>query len=130
MPGKTRFTVSDVRAMVVEMRLLIGQRAANVYDLNDKTYLIKFAVPGEAEKPILLIESGVRFHLTKYARDKNDMPSPFTMKLRKNIRTKRLEDVKQLASDRVVDFKFGSGDATVHIILELYGRSLDLNYMQ
>jgi predicted ribosome quality control (RQC) complex YloA/Tae2 family protein len=42
------------------------------------------------------------------------------MKLRKYIRTKRLEDVRQLGVDRVVDFKFGSGDAVNHIILELY----------
>jgi predicted ribosome quality control (RQC) complex YloA/Tae2 family protein len=69
---------------------------------------------------MLLMESGIRFHTTKYARDKNDMPSPFAMKLRKFIRTKRLEDVRQLGSDRVVDFKFGSGDSVCHIILELY----------
>ena len=48
------------------------------------------------------------------------MPSPFAMKLRKFIRTRRLEDVRQLGSDRVVDFKFGSGDSVCHIILELY----------
>lgn len=69
---------------------------------------------------MLLLESGVRFHTTKYARDKNDMPSPFAMKLRKFIRTKRLEDIRQIGSDRVVDFKFGSGDSVCHIILELY----------
>lgn len=68
----------------------------------------------------MLLESGVRFHTTKFARDKNDMPSPFAMKLRKFIRTRRLEDVRQLGSDRVVDFKFGSGDSVCHIILELY----------
>ena len=43
------------------------------------------------------------------------------MKLRKFIRTKRLEDIRQLGNgDRVVDFKFGSGDSASHIILELY----------
>ena len=73
-------------------------------------------------KPILLIESGVRFHLTKYSRDKNNFPSPFAMKLRKHIKTKRLEDVKQIGGDRVVDFKFGSGEVCNHIILELYSQ--------
>ena len=48
------------------------------------------------------------------------MPSPFTMKVRKYLRTKRLEDVRQVGSDRVVDFKFGSGDTSFHIFLELY----------
>ena len=106
--------VRDIRAS------LLGQRVANIYDLSEKTYLFKFALPGVSEKILLLMESGIRFHTTKYARDKSDMPSPFAMKLRKYIRTKRLEDVRQLSSDRVVDFKFGSGDGILHIILELY----------
>jgi hypothetical protein len=119
--SKARFSTTDTKAMVRDIRAtLLGQRLANIYDLNDKTYLFKFAVPGKSEKLMLLLESGIRFHTTKYARDKSDLPSPFAMKLRKHIRTKRLEDVKQLCNDRVVDLKFGSGDAVFHIILELY----------
>jgi hypothetical protein len=119
--SKARFSTTDTKAMVRDIRAtLLGQRLANIYDLNDKTYLFKFAVPGKSEKLMLLLESGIRFHTTKYARDKSDLPSPFAMKLRKHIRTKRLEDVRQLCNDRVVDLKFGSGDAIFHIILELY----------
>eukprot|EP01036_Dinobryon_divergens_P053298 gene53298-71256_t len=95
--AKARFTTTDVVAMVRDIRSnILGQRVANIYDLNDKSYLFKFAHPGKSEKVNLLMESGVRFHTTKFARDKNDMPSPFAMKLRKFIRTKRLESVRQL----------------------------------
>lgn len=38
--------------------------------------------------------------LTAY-RDKKNTPSGFTLKLRKHIRTRRLEDVRQLGYDRV-----------------------------
>lgn len=106
--------VRDIRSVA------LGQRVANIYDVNEKIYLFKFAIPGSTEKLFLLLESGIRFHMTKYTRDKNDMPSPFAFKLRKYIRTKRLEDIHQLGIDRVVDMKFGSGDAVNHIILELY----------
>jgi len=106
--------VRDIRANVM------GQRLANVYDLSEKCYLLKFAVPGKSEKVTIMIESGVRFHTTKYARDLPELPSAFAMKLRKYVRTKRLEDVRQIGIDRVVDFKFGSGDAVNHIILEMY----------
>lgn len=98
----------------------MGQRVANIYDLSDKCYLFKFAVPGKSAKVTLLMESGLRFHTTKYARDLPEVPSAFAMKLRKFIRTKRLEDVQQIGIDRVVDFKFGSGDAVNHVILEMY----------
>lgn len=52
------------------------------------------------------------------------MPSGFSMKLRKHIRTQRLEDVRQVGMDRVVDFKFGSGEASNHVILELYASGM------
>jgi len=49
------------------------------------------------------------------------MPSPFAMKLRKHLRNLRLENVTQLGNlDRVVDFRFGSGNYTHHLLLELY----------
>jgi predicted ribosome quality control (RQC) complex YloA/Tae2 family protein len=66
------------------------------------------------------MESGVRFHTTNFVREKSDLPSPFAMKLRKHLRTKRLENVRQIGTDRIVDFKFGSGESENHIILELY----------
>ena len=34
-----------------------------------------------------------------------DVPSVFTMKLRKHLRAKRLEGATQLGTDRVVDFR-------------------------
>lgn len=91
---------------------ILGQRVANIYDLSDKIYLFKFAVPGVAKKVslkvledpcvmcnilhpyrvescahdvcllfwcylstvseqiFLLVESGMRFHTTRYTRDK------------------------------------------------------------
>jgi hypothetical protein len=36
--------VRDIRSSV------LGQRVANIYDLSDKIYLFKFAVPGVAKK--------------------------------------------------------------------------------
>ena len=67
---------------------------------------------------------GIRFHTTEFMRDKSNMPSGFTLKLRKHIRMKRIEEVsglrsmlasllrplqvKQLGVDRVVIFTFGA----------------------
>ena len=61
--------------------------------------------------------------LLQYMKDKSDTPSNFTLKLRKHIRTRRLEEVRQLGVDRIVDLTFGSGEATYHIILELYAQA-------
>lgn len=77
---------------------------------------------GESEKVLLLMESGVRLHTTQYVRDKSNTPSGFTLKLRKHIRTRRLEDVRQLGYDRIVVFQFGLGANAHYIILELYAQ--------
>jgi predicted ribosome quality control (RQC) complex YloA/Tae2 family protein len=103
-------------------------RVANVYDIDAKTYLIKLqrsgggSETGESEKVLLLMESAVRFHATRFARDKSTIPSNFTMKLRKHLRSRRLESITQLGMDRVIDFQFGSGEAAHHLILELYAK--------
>jgi predicted ribosome quality control (RQC) complex YloA/Tae2 family protein len=58
----------------------------------------------------------------QFVKEKNDTPSNFTLKLRRHLRTRRLEDVRQLGSDRIVDFTFSQGDAAYHLILELYSQ--------
>ena len=60
--------------------------------------------------------------ILQYQKEKSDTPSNFTLKLRKHLRTRRLEDVKQFGVDRIVDFVFGTGEATHHLILELYSQ--------
>ena len=83
---KTRFSLADVRAMVRDLRAsALGMRVVNVYDIDAKTYLVKLALPGR-EKLVLLLESGIRFHTTRFARDRPTLPSGFAMKLRKHIR--------------------------------------------
>lgn len=79
-----------------------------------------------SHRSMLLIESGVRFHNTTFyttADSNSSPPSPFAMKLRKHLRNLRLENITQLGNmDRVVDFRFGSGHYTHHLIVEFYGQ--------
>lgn len=65
---------------------------------------------------------GIRMHTTQFVRDKSVMPSSFTLKIRKHIRTRRVEKIEQLGVDRVVDFTFGEGDKAYHIIVEFYAK--------
>uniref|UniRef100_A0A182JMM1 NFACT RNA-binding domain-containing protein n=1 Tax=Anopheles atroparvus TaxID=41427 RepID=A0A182JMM1_ANOAO len=117
---KTRFNTYDVVCSVTELQKLIGMRVNQIYDIDNKTYLIRLA--RNEEKVVLLLESGLRFHTTSFEWPKNMAPSGFTMKLRKHLKNKRLESLQQLGVDRIVDFQFGSGEAAYHIVLELYDR--------
>ena len=71
----------DIRAIVAELKKeIVGLRLSNIYDLNSKTYMLKFAKPDH--KIHLLVESGIRLHTTKFERDKSQMPAAFTLKVR------------------------------------------------
>lgn len=114
---------------------VLGLKVINIYDIDNRTYTFKLAVPG-GEKVTLLLESGARFHTTAYARERSvpgELPSVFAMKLRKYLRGKGLEDVRQLGMDRVVVFRFGQGEGALHLILELYASGnlvlTDANYL-
>ncbi|XP_073206323.1 ribosome quality control complex subunit NEMF isoform X2 [Lepidochelys kempii] len=76
---KSRFNTIDIRAVLAELRdSLLGMRVNNVYDVDNKTYLIRLQKPDC--KATLLIESGIRIHTTEFEWPKNMMPSGFAMK--------------------------------------------------
>jgi predicted ribosome quality control (RQC) complex YloA/Tae2 family protein len=106
-----------VNAMRLELK---GMRLNNIYDINPKTYLLKFSQPDR--KTFLVIESGIRVHLTTFSHEKNEVPSVFTMKIRRHCRTRRLESVRQLGLDRIIHFTFGTGESAFHLVVELYAK--------
>ncbi|UJR14620.1 hypothetical protein I4U23_001614 [Adineta vaga] len=122
MPAKkTRFTTLDLKACIAAVRKrFLGVRVVNVYDVDNKTYLIKFSKPDD--KGVLLIESAIRIHTTEFDWPKGLIPSGFAMKLRKHLKSRRLESIEQLGIDRIVDLQFGSGEAAYHLIVELYDK--------
>ncbi|CAL8078375.1 unnamed protein product [Calicophoron daubneyi] len=101
---------------------IVGHRVNNVYDANNKLYLLKLSCTETGEKVILLLESGARIHLSEYEWQKNDVPSGFSMKLRKHIRNRKISCVRQLGMDRIVDIEIGFGELCYHLIVELYDR--------
>jgi len=117
---KSRFSTLDIISILEELQQYVGMRVNQVYDIDNKTYLIKLHQP--EKKTVLLIESGTRIHTTEFEWPKNPAPSGFSMKLRKHINNKRLEYIKQCGVDRVIDLQFGTGDAAYHLILEMYDR--------
>ncbi len=77
---KLRFSTLDLQAeLPILVDRLVGMRLANVYDMDSKTYLFKFS--RNEEKRFLLVESGIRLHLTDFSWPKNPSPSGFAMKV-------------------------------------------------
>lgn len=126
---------------------LRGSRVVNIYDANNgRTYILKLSVPPQRnntaegnpsdskaqpgppslskswEKKLLLLESGIRIHMTEFDREK-DLPTGFSLKLRKHIRARRLECVRHLGDggDRIIELVFSrEGKTCAHLIMELF----------
>ena len=82
-------------------------RLSNIYDLNSKILLLKFAKPDSRQQ--ILIESGFRCHLTDFARAAAPAPSQFVARLRKFLKTRRVTGVSQIGTDRIIEFQFSDG---------------------
>uniref|UniRef100_A0A1I8A147 NFACT-R_1 domain-containing protein n=1 Tax=Steinernema glaseri TaxID=37863 RepID=A0A1I8A147_9BILA len=128
---KNRFSTLDVAASVNDLQSALGMRVVNVYDIDSKTYLIKLQKPDY--KCVILFECGKRLHRTSFDWPKAQFPSSFSMKFRKHIKQKRLESIRQMGVDRVVDMQFGEDNRACHVIVELYDRGnivlTDHNYI-
>ena len=65
---KSRFALLDVIAAKQQLLGCVGYRVNNIYDINDKTYAFKLHQTGQQkDKKLLLMESGIRFHLTSFS---------------------------------------------------------------
>ena len=114
---KQRFSSLDVKVIAHELSAsLVSLRLANIYDLSSRIFLLKFAKPDHREQ--LLIDSGFRCHLTSFARATAAAPSPFVSRLRKFLRTRRVTQVEQVGTDRVIELQFSDGQ--YRLFLEFY----------
>ncbi|KAH6628409.1 hypothetical protein F5144DRAFT_549718 [Chaetomium tenue] len=105
---KQRFSSLDVKVIAHELaEALVSLRLANIYDLNSKILLLKFAKPDNRQQ--VLIESGFRCHLTDFARAAAPAPSAFVARLRKFLKTRRVTGVSQIGTDRIIEFRFSDG---------------------
>lgn len=81
-----------------------------------RIFLFKFAKPDHREQ--IIVESGFRCHLTSFSRATAATPSPFVIKLRKYLRTRRVTSVSQVGTDRIVELCFSDGQ--YRLFLEFY----------
>ena len=131
-------------------RSILGLWCAQIYDGAEKnSLLLKFNKPAseettgrkqrrqlsEARKVNLLVQPGVKLLCTRYAKPSTSSgksdgngskeqqsggPSNFVQKLRKHVKQKRLNDIRQLGMDRAVLLTFGASETETKLVVELY----------
>jgi len=121
-----RMSGLEINVVVNEIKQqLLGLRVVNVYSINKRTYLIKLSGTNEyfpvATKQYLLIESGVRLHLTNFEREIDSTPNGLATTMRSSLKGKTLANIEQNGLDRVVKLGFGIGQTSFNIFVELFG---------
>jgi len=118
---KRQFSSFDVAAVVRELHeSIIDSHVRNIYQLNGKTLLFKLR-GRDGSVFWLVLEAGMRLHLTSYSRKKPRIPPAFCMALRKYLRNCLLIDVEQYRFERVVVFTFKTWAGELRLYLELFG---------
>ncbi len=109
----------DIAAATLELEQnLIGKHLDNVYQLNDKTFLVKIR-PGDLN---LVIEIERRIHLTKYTLETPKAPTQFSMALRKYLLNGKIVEVGQHEFERVVTFTIQTRQGKFKLIAEIFKR--------
>jgi predicted ribosome quality control (RQC) complex YloA/Tae2 family protein len=120
MPGFQKMSNVDFFYLVKELAELKGARLNKVYGIGENAFRLKFNKTGEGEIN-LVIELGVRAHLTKFVPEAGGMPSAFVMGLRKRLENAVLKEVKQINLDRVIAFVFEKKER-YEVVFEFLGR--------
>ena len=75
----------------------------------------------DKDKTSLIIDSGKVLYSTKYKIENPKNPHNFVMYLRKNIDNSRVEEIRQIPGDRIVEIIFKNKNKHV-LIIELFGK--------
>jgi predicted ribosome quality control (RQC) complex YloA/Tae2 family protein len=111
----------DVSVLAAELdEALRGSRISNIYQLNEKTLLLKLRKPGGLREN-LLIEAGRELHLTVYVFEKPIKPPDFCMALRKYLRNGKISRIQQVDFERIVEFTVDSRSGEYRLVIELFG---------
>ncbi|MHA2233041.1 MAG: ribosome rescue protein RqcH, partial [Candidatus Hodarchaeales archaeon] len=110
----------DIHAAIGELREeLVSGILKNVYLAGKKIYLLKIRIPQGSR--LLLIEPGIRLHITDFQRQTSERPDNKVLAIRRLLRNLRIEDIRQHHSDRLVVLELG-GKTNATMIIELFGK--------
>ncbi len=120
MKSKQAMSSLDVHACIGELEdILISGTIKNIYQVSEKIYLFKIRTFQGSQD--LLVEPGVRIHLTNYKRKAPERPSNKLLALRKHIKNTRITGINQYNTDRIVVINL-TGKTDYEIVIEIFGK--------
>jgi len=111
----------DVFAVTHELNILLkGAKVDKAYQPLKDTIVLRLHVKDKGRVD-LLIQAGVRVHITSYPLENPKIPPSFPMLLRKHLKGGTIEEVKQHDFDRIIKLKVKK-DVRYTLLIELFGK--------
>jgi predicted ribosome quality control (RQC) complex YloA/Tae2 family protein len=109
----------DIAILLREIaQFVIGAWINNIYQVRN---FFLFRLNTKFGDKTLLVQPGVRIHLTKYKREMPKAPTNLCSALRKHVRNGRVESIAQHGLDRIVIMTISTGAGELKLIIELFG---------
>ena len=116
-----KLNINEVKKITNELQQFTYLRVNNIYDIDNKTFLLKFDDFENKRKSFIIIHSGcVVFNIYNPPQERRKIPSSFRMKMRKHIKNKTCFSIENIKEDRVFEMKFGSEEHQYKLIIELF----------
>ncbi|PIN69040.1 hypothetical protein COV93_07005 [Candidatus Woesearchaeota archaeon CG11_big_fil_rev_8_21_14_0_20_43_8] len=108
----------DISHLVKELKLSLEQaKVDRIYHPQKEEVLIQFHIPGKGRR-ILRILLPIVMYLTDFKGNMPDKPSGFCMYLRKHLESCRLQSLRQVGFERIVEFVLEKRDAVYKVYVE------------
>ena len=108
----------DIHFLVKELQFLIGGKIDNIYQPEKKELLLQFHVPNRGKQILRILPKAMYIAKEKAAAEKQ---LGFCMILRKYLENARLKEIKQLESERIVEFVFEK-EESYNLFVELFSK--------
>ena len=121
-------TASDVTEVLTEIfPLLRGGWIQKIQQPTDHTVVLDVRVPGQTHRLLLSCQPATaRVHLTTHSPVNPPTPPPFCQFLRAHVQGARVDDIRQIGNDRIVELQITGKEGARSIVCELTGNKSNI----
>lgn len=118
-------TVSDLSHVLAEVSAALrGGWIQKIHQPTARTVILDVRVPGQTHRLLISCEGGTaRLHMTNRSHPNPPTPPPFCQFLRAHVQGARLDDIRQMGHDRIVELQITGRDGPRTLVCELTGKT-------
>lgn len=121
-------TASDVTEVLTEISpVLRGGWIQKIQQPTDQTVVLDVRIPGQTHRLLISCQpNSARVHITTRSLSNPPTPPPFCQFLRARFQGARIDDIRQIEHDRIVELWITSREGTHTILCELTGHKANI----